>query len=801
MPPVNPAPGKGYVRVRPTPLVGDVLFYELRDRDVASNQTPPAYGTAHPDTRQWPDHKLVFVDPADNTGYERWWYAADRANQDNYNYEFTRDDSRELIVRTRIVPREEATWDGTALGTAFDEVPAAVFDSATGHVLIERAVKQIDDERIRSIYVAEILVYEKVPAEPQTEEVDQGCYNYFIVTQRVPTANPGNPPAGPDGSVLVDSSLKPDPEHPEISIWTARYEILPSGVWNELRTVGDALTAVARQRVETANPGNPPSLPLGYEELETVLRATSESCLVSEWAVSGEQLPGPVFETEDEQDGFTITTKTQRVLTSTPGTAPAPPAGHDVIRSTLDATDNNLVSRWVVQSRDTVDRTEVTTKSASVDGVVTQVRTLQTTEESATSTTVSLGNEAQTRDTNGTIVLWSTTKADLQVITEDPVSTGIDFRPGVTLRSTSNVVTTPVERTDVASYQNTLRERNVDGTPIAWSEQVTTSAARPMVAGVEVDQRPMVTLNTTKRYSTSSAVGSPSGSSSVSYFDPTLTVFQVNETRATGKERTIGISKDARVGYTIETTESYSLNNTISTAIGSVDIAFDDSAVVVFKKGEARAVVQPISYVGRKSKNPLYTSTTNTRVGLSSAIGTDIGEATPVYVDRDTTIYRTDEVTNVATGPRTYETLVTASVPAVLQSLIISTVPLKNGTSKYRATPIIEEGYTGTFAARITEYWTPTAPSGGFEPIVFKPVPITVDLARLNFSIGATLHGARTITEVIGTEDPVFEFGVYSVTIPATEPSSIPTGYVPFARDVDQLEDGFRVREIYIKYR
>lgn len=223
----NPAPGKGYVRQRPTPLVGDVLFYELRDRDVAANQTPPAYGTAHPDTRQWPDHKLVLVEPADTSGWEKWWYAADRDSQDNYNYRFEKDGDRDLIVRTNIAPRSTILWAAPATGEAFDPTPADVFAGVSTHYLVRREMRPIDDERISSLYAAEILVYEKLPGNTYFAERQEDEYNTLrIYRQRVLSSSPGTPPAVPGGYELISERLEPT-GNPLVSEWIITCRVLP----------------------------------------------------------------------------------------------------------------------------------------------------------------------------------------------------------------------------------------------------------------------------------------------------------------------------------------------------------------------------------------------------------------------------------------------------------------------------------------------------------------------------------------------------------------------------------------------
>ena len=111
--PVNrgkqPAPRRQRVISFATPKVADILFYETEDTKNGEygryGKEIPAFGTAHYDKRNWPHHELVFVQPQGPDGQTmRFYYAAKRENQDEYNYELR--DGREL-VRTYVIKRED----------------------------------------------------------------------------------------------------------------------------------------------------------------------------------------------------------------------------------------------------------------------------------------------------------------------------------------------------------------------------------------------------------------------------------------------------------------------------------------------------------------------------------------------------------------------------------------------------------------------------------------------------------------------------------------------------------------------
>lgn len=90
----------------PTPLATDVLFYIMRDATLPRNSIPP-YGTPFDDIQprkeSWPDHVLVFVSPADVNNQQRWYFAARRESQDNYNFVL---DSGSQLFREYVIPRD-----------------------------------------------------------------------------------------------------------------------------------------------------------------------------------------------------------------------------------------------------------------------------------------------------------------------------------------------------------------------------------------------------------------------------------------------------------------------------------------------------------------------------------------------------------------------------------------------------------------------------------------------------------------------------------------------------------------------
>ena len=160
--PINPAPSLVQGKVRPTPKVSDVLFYEMRNSDLPAYDRPPEYGTPHPDRNKFPHHRLVFVEPSDVEAFYRWWYAADRENQDDYNFSVTYpyggDEAFPRYTRTYVMRRED--YVPLAMGS-----PDPVYTNAT---MVAQQMRPMEGQ-IGSLYVEVTRVYDLVPGYNDTE--------------------------------------------------------------------------------------------------------------------------------------------------------------------------------------------------------------------------------------------------------------------------------------------------------------------------------------------------------------------------------------------------------------------------------------------------------------------------------------------------------------------------------------------------------------------------------------------------------------------------------------------------------
>jgi len=159
------APFRQDRKVFPTPLIGDVLFSEVRD---CNRIAIPEYGTPHPDVVKWPHHKLVYVKPVDIERNEifEFFYAADRENQDLYNFSsgyrniIGNVGGREfrVVQRSYVTLRENFQPLDIPFETVMPNLPDGKFDGVN-YVFFDRQQQPLQEEALNSLYVAEVHTY------------------------------------------------------------------------------------------------------------------------------------------------------------------------------------------------------------------------------------------------------------------------------------------------------------------------------------------------------------------------------------------------------------------------------------------------------------------------------------------------------------------------------------------------------------------------------------------------------------------------------------------------------------------
>ena len=156
------APFRQDRKIFPTPIVGDVLFSEVRD---CNRGNPfPEYGSPYPNANKWPDHKLVYIKPVDIERNEifEFFYAAERENQDLYNFAFGLRNigNREFrtVTRTYVTLRENFKPTDIEFGTPMPNVPEDKFEGVN-YVFYDKEQQNTQQEELNALFVIEVHSY------------------------------------------------------------------------------------------------------------------------------------------------------------------------------------------------------------------------------------------------------------------------------------------------------------------------------------------------------------------------------------------------------------------------------------------------------------------------------------------------------------------------------------------------------------------------------------------------------------------------------------------------------------------
>ena len=159
----QPSPQRQSVLSFVSPNVKDLLFFETVDAQRVG-KVPPTYGTAHPDTVNFPDHVLVYVKQADPTGQLYYYYYANtRDSQDEYNFEYSQaslgQTKFDTVIRTYVSLRSEFKEDGLSAGSEMPTEPSAANFDGKGYILMSRQQKRLGDRELDGVFVVEQRTY------------------------------------------------------------------------------------------------------------------------------------------------------------------------------------------------------------------------------------------------------------------------------------------------------------------------------------------------------------------------------------------------------------------------------------------------------------------------------------------------------------------------------------------------------------------------------------------------------------------------------------------------------------------
>ena len=205
-----------------SPRNEDFLFYEKVDKQRVLEEIPE-YGDPHPDYRKYPNHFFAKAIQADEEGQVyHYYYAAKRENQDEYNWEHTTVDHKQLtydqVERTYVTLRSEYDEDSPALGSAMPLTDSDPFDKTDNYVLIRREQVRVGESskqslqsgatEIDTMFVIERRIYLKRAPITTTAYDKQTGAHIFTTTNLV------HRDETPEGSSLTVAGLIADSSNP-----------------------------------------------------------------------------------------------------------------------------------------------------------------------------------------------------------------------------------------------------------------------------------------------------------------------------------------------------------------------------------------------------------------------------------------------------------------------------------------------------------------------------------------------------------------------------------------------------------
>ena len=631
-------------------------------------------------------------------------------------------------------------------------VPAGLF---TGdYLLYDKDQGKVDMQELDSLYVVERRTYVNFTGG-QEKSKGQGSlkpakYKRFVTEKTTRTLHPLEGETIPSGDLLPtppalsgdQTSIVFQKRNDEQFFKVVTDETLTGASALAGEEYGDIVTKSVSENVVTEGT----AADTGIDVISSVVDPLGDGDAIKQTKrVKGGAWPNPVDQAVSKENGNNPPARYTRDITRTTTTRKIAPGS---IPSTPTLAGNEVARSY---KKETPDRAE--------EAVVTQTFTLNT----------------------------------------SSIDESLDQKPFVIVRSRMTPGTSPVLPT-TGNGSSRLVYEAPDGSKI-YENTAETATARPGPAGQEKEVKPFGTFTTAKSYSLTNSVSTPTGSSNVIYNDGAVLIYELGEITFSPTYREIGSEVEKQVGFTRTTTSRYSGNNSVS-GLGSASISYTDGVNVVYEVKEITLAASGTSFDGGKQSSRLYTKSITTQYSTSSVGSGENYESDVVVTDGAVTVYRVNSTTVTAKAPLIYDSVVRDSIPSRLVSIDLIPIARRDDKSQVSVFVNIEEGYTGAFPARVTEYYTEDPQAvAGFVPITMKPTAISYQGILFNLSIGETLHSAFTLTENIGTSDPDFMPQTLIKAVPATEPTIIPSGYQPFAVSLEPFESGFLVKKIEIKYR
>jgi hypothetical protein len=218
--------GRSQIRSFPTPLIEDVLFYQVGDASLHKWAERMQKGMQHYDSLKWPDHICIDIQPLADQGDNvfAYFFAADRENQDKYNWEHSKADiggfKFDTVTRSYIIRRDDYSATSPALGSVMPDTPTGRFDAANFHLVkrgqyriserARRAQSTIGQPEMDSQYVVEVRTYidrEQIVRSTYDDSVNGVLYTRQDIYIRGETYDSGDTDSSADDVKIEDAYL------------------------------------------------------------------------------------------------------------------------------------------------------------------------------------------------------------------------------------------------------------------------------------------------------------------------------------------------------------------------------------------------------------------------------------------------------------------------------------------------------------------------------------------------------------------------------------------------------------------
>jgi hypothetical protein len=378
----------------------------------------------------------------------------------------------------------------------------------------------------------------------------------------------------------------------------------------------------------------------------------------------------------------------------------------------------------------------------------------------------------------------------------------VDQKPFVTITATTKTASTSALPLTGNGSSRIIYD---NGTAKVWDNTAEVAQARDGLKAVETSAQQWGRIVSTTNYTTSSTAPA-GGSVRIIFDDGAVKIYESESTAATPSGSSIDIDPNSWGSITWNGTYSATTSGDKSRQVWS------NGSTAIFLNENATLTIEQGTFVSGKETNPVYVTTSTSHYSATPLSAAGNNSSRLIFSLKDKRVFLNTETTAVAGLGLTYYSVINATRPSVLKFIDVEPIerkPDKDGDpvrDKFCIRAEIEEGFTGLFEAKIEESFStdPNAASN-FDIKPFEPRRIDYNGLLYSIAIGETLHGDIVLNDAVGSNDPEYPSGT---SLPlsfrefkATDPPDVPTGFVPYAIQVDPYMDGFIIKKISVKFK